>query len=115
MVTNQSVFLDIARDPLHPAPIYRDEQVIVIRDINPQAPVHLLIIPIMPLTSLAQIGPNQESLIGHMFVVAEEIARREGVSGTGFRLVINQGDDSGQEIAHLHMHLLGGEKLGAMA
>ena len=65
MATNQSVFSDIARDPLHPAPIYRDEQVIVIRDINPKAPVHLLIVPIMPLTSLAQIGPNQESLIGH--------------------------------------------------
>ena len=69
---------------------------------------------IMPLTSLAQIGPNQESLIGHMFVVAEEMARREGVTGSGFRLVVNQGDDSGQEIAHLHMHLLGGQKLGAM-
>ncbi|MCH8745752.1 MAG: HIT domain-containing protein [Chloroflexi bacterium] len=114
MATNSSVFTDIARDPLHPDPIYRDEQVIVLRDINPKAPVHLLIIPIMPLTSLAQIGPNQESLIGHMFVVAEEMARREGVTGTGFRLVVNQGDDSGQEIAHLHMHLLGGQKLGAM-
>lgn len=114
MATNSSVFTDIARDPLHPDPIYRDEQVIVLRDINPKAPVHLLIIPIMPLTSLAQIGPNQESLIGHMFVVAEEMARREGVTGTGFRLVVNQGDDSGQDIAHLHMHLLGGQKLGAM-
>ena len=114
MATNSSVFTEIARDPLHPDPIYRDEQVIVLRDINPKAPVHLLIIPIMPLTSLAQIGPNQESLIGHMFVVAEEMARREGVTGTGFRLVVNQGDDSGQEIAHLHMHLLGGQKLGAM-
>ena len=114
MATNSSVFSDIARDPWHPDPIYRDEQVIVLRDINPKAPVHLLIIPIMPLTSLAQIGPNQESLIGHMVVVAEEMARREGVTGTGFRLVVNQGDDSGQEIAHLHMHLLGGQKLGAM-
>lgn len=114
MAVNSSVFSDIARDPLHPDPIYRDEQVIVLKDINPKAPVHLLIIPIMPLTSLAQIGPNQESLIGHMFVVAEEMARREGVTGSGFRLVLNQGDDSGQEIAHLHMHLLGGQKLGAM-
>ena len=114
MATNQSVFSDIARDPLHPAPIYRDEQVIVIRDINPKAPVHLLIVPIMPLTSLAQIGPNQESLIGHMFVVAEEMARREGVTGTGFRLGLNQGSDSGQEIDHMHMHLLGGRALGDM-
>jgi histidine triad (HIT) family protein len=114
VTTSQSVFSDIARDPLHPAPIYRDEQVIVLRDINPKAPVHLLIIPIMPLMSLAQIGPNQQSLIGHMFVVAEEMARREGVTGSGYRLVVNQGDDSGQEIAHLHMHLLGGRQLEGM-
>ena len=114
MATNQSVFSDIARDPLHPAPIYRDEQVIVIRDINPKAPVHLLIVPIMPLTSLAQIGPNQESLIGHMFVVAEEMARREGVTGTGFWVVLKQGSDSGEEIDLMHMHLLGGRALGDM-
>ena len=114
MVINSSVFSDIARDPLHPDPIYRDEQVIVLRDINPKAPVHLLIIPIMPLTSLAQIGPNQESLIGHMFVVAEEMARREGVTLSGYRLVVNQGEDSGQQIEHLHMHLLGGRNLGDM-
>ena len=113
-MTTQSVFSDIARDPLHPDPIYRDEQVIVLRDINPRAPVHLLIIPIMPLMSLAQIGPNQQSLIGHMFVVAEEMARREGVTGSGFRLVVNQGGDAGQEISHLHMHLLGGRKLEGM-
>ena len=114
MTTNSSVFSDIARDPLNPAAIYRDDQVIVVRDINPQASVHLLIIPIMPLTSLAQIGPNQEQMIGHMFVVVEEMARREGVTGSGFRLIINQGDDAGQEIAHLHMHLLGGQKLGGL-
>ena len=114
MATRECVFCNIARDPVHESPIYRDEQVIVLRDINPKAPVHLLIVPIMPLTSLAQIGPNQESLIGHMLVVAEEMARREGVAGSGFRLVVNQGDDAGQEIAHLHMHLLGGQKLGAM-
>ena len=114
MTTSSSVFSDIARDPLNPAAIYRDEQVIVVRDINPQAAVHLLIIPIMPLTSLAQIGPNQEQMIGHMFVVAEEMARREGVTGSGFRLIINQGADAGQEIAHLHMHLLGGQKLGGL-
>ena len=114
MTTSSSVFSDIARDPLNPAAIYRDEQVIVVRDINPQAPVHLLIIPIMPLTSLAQIGPNQEQMIGHMFVVAEEMARREGVTGSGFRLIINQGDDAGQVIAHLDMHLLGGQKLGGL-
>jgi histidine triad (HIT) family protein len=114
MTTSRSVFSEIASDPVHPAPIYRDDQVIVLRDINPQAPVHLLIIPILPLTSLAQIGPNQEALIGHMLVVAEEMARREGVTLSGYRLVINQGADSGQEIAHLHMHLLGGRKLGAL-
>jgi histidine triad (HIT) family protein len=114
VTTSSSVFSDIARDPLHPAAIYRDDQVIVLRDINPQAPVHLLIVPILPLTSLAQIGPNQEQLIGRMFVVAEEMARREGATLSGYRLALNQGQDSGQEIEHVHLHLLAGQKLGAM-
>ena len=68
----------------------------------------------MHLASLAYIGPGQIPIMGHMYVVAEEMARREGVTLSGYRLVLNQGSDSGQEIEHLHMHLLGGERLGAM-
>jgi len=104
----------MSRDSLHESPIYRDERVFVVRDINPKAKVHLLIIPNIHLASLAYIGPGQVPIMGHMYVVAEEMARREGVTLSGYRLVLNQGTDSGQEIEHLHMHLLGGQRLGAM-
>jgi len=114
MSTGQCIFCNIARDPVHPEPIYRDERVFVVRDIQPRAPVHLLIIPNMHLASLAYIGPGQVPIMGHLFVVAEEMARREGVTLSGFRLVLNQGQDAGQQIEHLHLHLLASRKLGAM-
>ncbi len=114
MSTSQCIFCGIARDSTHESPIYRDDQVFVVKDINPKAPVHLLIIPNMHLASLAYIGPGQVPIMGHMYVVAEEMARREGVTLSGYRLALNQGQDSGQEIEHLHMHLLGGRSLGTM-
>ena len=114
MATNECIFCGIARDSTHEAPIYRDDRVFVIRDSSPKAPVHLLIIPNMHLASLAYIGPGQIPIMGQMFVVAEEMARREGVTLSGYRLSLNQGQDSGQEIEHLHLHLLAGQKLGVM-
>ena len=112
--TKECVFCNMAQDPTHDAPVYRDDRVFAIKDINPKAPVHMLIIPNMHIASLAYVGPGQVPIMGHLFVVAEEIARREGVALSGYRLVLNQGTDSGQEIPHPHMHLLGGKKLGAM-
>ena len=112
--TTECVFCNIAQDPMNAAPVYRDDRVFAVKDINPKAPVHMLIIPNMHIASLAYVGPGQVPIMGHMFVVAEEIARREGVTLSGYRLVMNQGDASGQEILHPHMHLLGGKKLGAM-
>ena len=114
MSTRDCIFCTMAQDSTHEAPIYRDERVFVLRDINPKAPVHLLIIPNAHLASLAYVGPGQEPIMGHLFVVAEEMARREGVTLSGYRLSLNQGPDSGQEIEHLHLHLLGGQKLGIM-
>ena len=114
MSTSECIFCGMVRDPTHQDPIYRDERVFVVRDINPKARVHLLIIPNMHLASLAYIGPGQVPIMGHLFVVAEEMARREGVTLSGYRLVLNQGTDSGQEIEHLHMHLLAGQRLGSM-
>ncbi len=114
MSTSQCIFCDMARDSAHESPIYRDDQAFVVRDINPKASVHLLIIPNLHLASLAYIGPGQLPIMGQLFVVAEEMARREGVTLSGYRLVLNQGQDSGQEIEHLHLHLLGGQSLGAM-
>ena len=114
MATGECIFCGMAQDPAHPAPIYRDDRVFVLQDINPKAPVHLLIIPNMHLASLAYVGPGQVPIMGHMFVVAEEMARRQGVTLSGYRLALNQGKDSGQEIEHLHMHLLAGRPLGDM-
>ena len=109
-----SPFAEMARDPLHSAVIYRDDRCFVVRDIAPKAPVHLLIIPNMPINGLDYISPAMEATMGHLFVVAAEMARREGVAISGYRLVVNNGDDAGQTIAWPHMHLLAGQPLGEM-
>jgi histidine triad (HIT) family protein len=91
--------------------VYQDEEVLTFRDINPQAPVHLLIIPKKHFTSLAHLTENDALLIGHMVSVANQLARDEGISETGYRLVINCGQQGGQLVPHLHMHVLGGRQL----
>ena len=114
MATGDCIFCKIPRGELEAEVVYRDERLYVIRDVRPQAPVHLLIIPVDHLAGLAYVGPGQVPIMGSIFVVAEEMARREGVTLSGYRLVLNQGPDSGQEIEHLHLHLLGGQSLGNM-
>ena len=110
MATTDCIFCRIPSEDAGQV-IYRDERVYVIRDIAPMAPLHLLIIPLQHLGSLAYIGPGQIPIMGQLFVVAEEMARREGVTLSGYRLILNQGPDSGQVVPHLHMHLLAGRKL----
>lgn len=114
MTTRDCIFCRIPQEDTGGTLLYRDERVYVIRDIHPKAQVHLLIIPLQHLGGLAYVGPGQVPIMGQLFVVAEEMARREGVTLSGYRLILNQGPDSGQEIPHLHMHLLAGQKLGAM-
>lgn len=111
MTSRDCIFCRIPREDSDGQVIYRDERVYVTRDINPQAPVHLLIIPFQHLASLAYVGPGQMPAMGHIFLVAEEMARREGVTVSGYRLVVNQGPDAGQGIEHVHVHLLGGKVL----
>jgi histidine triad (HIT) family protein len=94
--------------------LYQDEEVIAIRDINPQAPTHFLVLPKSHIASLAQLGADQKPLLGHLVHVANELAKKEGVSDKGYRLVINSGAEAGQEVPHLHLHLLGGRPLGKM-
>ena len=94
--------------------LYRDEEVIVFRDINPVAPVHLLIVPKKHILSLAHLSQADLPLVGHMINVANQLAREEGVSENGYRLVINCGREAGQEVPHLHLHLLGGQRLSRM-
>ncbi len=91
--------------------VYETENVLAFRDINPQAPVHILIIPKIEIPSAREInGKEHGQLLGEMFDVANEIAKKEGIFEEGFRLVFNSGPNAGQEVYHIHMHLLGGRK-----
>jgi len=108
------IFCQIADGKIPSEILYQDEEVIAFRDINPTAPTHLLIIPKKHIPSLAHLSQADLPLIGHMVNVANQLAKEEGVSENGYRLVINCGKDAGQEVPHLHLHLLGGRKLSRM-
>jgi len=94
--------------------VYKDDQVTAFKDINPIAPVHILIVPNKEIATANDIAPSDEQLIGHMFVAAKQIAAEQGIAESGYRLIINCRDDGGQEVYHLHLHLIGGRKLGPM-
>ena len=91
--------------------VYQDEEVIAFRDINPLAPTHLLIIPKKHIPSLTHLSEAESPLIGHMVNIANQLAKKEGIAEKGYRLAINCGEQGGQLVPHLHMHLLGGRKL----
>ena len=88
--------------------VYRDDDVVAIRDINPAAPTHVLVIPRRPIPSLAVMEEGDVELVGKLLLVARHIAEQEGLDG-GYRVVINTGEEGGQTIPHLHVHLLGGK------
>jgi len=95
-----------------PADIVRkDEDVLAIRDINPQAPVHILVIPRQVIPRIGQARDNDAALLGRLLLAARDIARQEGLDETGYRLVINHGPHAGESVPHLHVHLLGGRPL----
>ena len=94
--------------------VYRDDRVVAFRDIHPRAPVHVLIVPIKPIATANDVTGQDEALLGHMLVVAAQIAAREGIAENGYRLIINCNSHGGQEVYHLHIHLLGGKPLGPM-
>ena len=91
--------------------VYQDKEVVAFRDINPQAPIHLLIIPKRHILSLTHLSEAEAPLIGHMVNTANQLAKGEGISVNGYRLVINCGEQGGQLVPHLHMHLIGGRRL----
>jgi len=107
----ECIFCQIAAGKVPSEILYQDEELIAFRDINPQAPVHLQIIPRKHIPSLAHLPEEQSPLIGRMVNAANELARKEGIFETGYRLVISCGEEGGQIIPHLHMHLLGKRKL----
>jgi len=105
------IFCKIAAGEIPAEPVYEDEAVLAVRDIRPQAPTHLLVLPREHVESLWEL--RDEGLAGRLLCVAAELARREGLAG-GWRLIVNTRADGGQEVPHLHLHVVGGRRLGRM-
>ncbi|HIC90052.1 MAG TPA: histidine triad nucleotide-binding protein [Anaerolineae bacterium] len=91
--------------------VYQDEEITAFRDIHPQAPVHILIVPNRHIAGIAQITEEDAELIGRLFLVANRLAQQNGIAQSGYRLVFNQGPQAGQSVFHLHLHLLGGRRM----
>lgn len=103
------VFCRIVEGKIPSQMLYQDEKVVAFRDINPQAPVHILVIPRKHIPSLAEL--DEPAIIGRMAEIANKLAKEEGILEAGYRLVINSGRNAGQVVPHLHLHLLGGRRL----
>ena len=108
------VFCKIGEGEIQADFVYHDDSAFVIRDINPQAKIHLLVIPYNHIEALADQPQILAETLGHLLLVAVNTAMDQGVSLTGYRLVINQGNDASQEIPHLHVHLLAGQQLAKL-
>ena len=91
--------------------VYQDKELIAFRDIHPQAPTHLLIVPKAHIASLTQLSNKQQRLIGRLVLLARDLAEKEGISASGYRLSVSCGADGGQFVPHVHFHLIGGRKL----
>ncbi len=108
-MTSECLFCRIARGDVPSRKAYEDEEILAFHDIHPAAPVHLLVIPKLHLDSLVDAGPEHEALLGKLTLLAPRLAKQQGCDN-GFRVVINNGPDGGQEVYHLHMHILGGPR-----
>ena len=113
-MSEDCIFCKIRDGEIPSEKLHRDEDCFVIRDINPLAPTHLLIIPDRHFSELSELGSEPNPIFASMFSAARAMARQEGVEESGYRLIINQGSDGGQEVMHLHMHLIGGKRLGGL-
>ncbi|MDE3074604.1 MAG: histidine triad nucleotide-binding protein [Chloroflexota bacterium] len=109
-MSESCVFCKVATGEIESKKVYQDELVTAFRDLNPQAPTHVLIVPNEHIESIAHVGDHHPSLVLRMMVVANRIAQSEGRTG-GYRLVTNVGADAGQSVLHLHWHLIGGRKM----
>lgn len=105
------LFCRIVAGELPAQVVYASETVLAFRDIHPQAPLHILIIPRQHVADLALLDETTAPFMADLFLAVKAVIQQEGVAGSGYRLVINQGRDGGQEIAHLHLHLLAGRRL----
>ena len=107
------LFCSMASGKAEASKLYEDDLVFSIRDINPRAPVHLMVIPKEHISGAPDMGEEHGPLLARMLMVASQLAQKEGIANRGYRLAINCGEDGGQTIYHLHLHVLGGRRLGA--
>ena len=110
-MTDSCIFCKIVSDEARAAIVYRDDQATAFRDIHPVAPTHILIVPNKHIESVGALDPGDEQIMGHLFTVARKIANEEGISARGYRLITNTGPDGGQTVLHLHVHLIGGQRM----
>jgi len=104
----ECIFCKILAGDIPSTNVYRDEQATAFRDINPAAPTHILIVPNRHIDSVNELAGSDEQLIGHLFLIARQLATQEGFAEDGYRLIINTGPQAGQTVPHVHLHLLGG-------
>jgi histidine triad (HIT) family protein len=109
-----TLFERIISGELPAAIIHRDDRVTAFRDIRPAAPTHILIVPNKPIPTANDVADADEALLGHLIIVARDLAKKEGIAANGYRLIINCNAHGGQEVYHLHLHLIGGRPLGPM-
>lgn len=113
-MAEETIFRKIINKEIPSDTLYQDDYVTAFRDISPQAPVHILVIPNKLIPTANEIEIEDEFLIGKMFTVAKQLAKQEGIAQSGYRLIMNCNDDGGQEVYHIHLHLLGGNSLGKL-
>lgn len=105
------IFCKIAAGEIPAEVVHRDELITAFRDINPVAPVHILIVPNRHISSNNAVAEEDAPLLGRLFTIARKLAEQEGIAGDGYRLILNTGPHGGQEVYHLHLHLIGGQKM----
>ncbi len=106
------IFCKIVKGEIPSKKVYEDEEILAFEDINPVTPVHILVIPKKHICSINELEAEDERIIGKIFSVIKNIAKEQGISEDGYRVVSNCGENGGQEVKHLHFHILGGKKLG---
>ncbi len=113
-MAEETIFSKIIRGEIPANIVFQDDTVTAFRDISPQVPTHILIIPNKLIPTVNDVTAEDEQVLGHLFVVAAKIAQQEGIAEDGYRLVMNCNKHGGQEVFHIHMHLLGGKPLGPL-
>jgi histidine triad (HIT) family protein len=112
MPDNNCLFCRIIAGEIPATKVYEDDLALAFRDINPQAPTHVLIVPKKHIASLSEASPDDQALLGHLTLVAPKLADQLGIADGGYRTVVNTGAGAGQSVWHIHIHLLGGRPLG---